>query len=158
MEMMLLNILLLAIFSCCSGLPTYNAGSKQDAITSALDASIDQLNSQSWGRNLLKLSGTGVITIKPLFQDRDRRQSDLFEISLRFTIRETTCNKNTATDPSECEFQEGPYTATPCESKALVSKGKAIVLKAECNLSSSSESESSEEMFKRTLNSRKYKD
>lgn len=52
--------------SLTSGFPTLNA--RQEALSRALDASLDQLNSQSWGRNLLKLSHTGVTKIKPLQQ------------------------------------------------------------------------------------------
>ncbi|XP_056391987.1 secreted phosphoprotein 24 [Hyla sarda] len=156
MKKMLLSIVLLVTLSCCSGLPTYNPRPRQETITSALDASIEELNSQSWGKNLLRLSRTGEIKVKPLLQVRDRKEDgDVFEVLLQFTVRETTCNKNTAIDPSECEFKAGLHMETPCESRVFMSQGKAIVLKAHCNLrmSSSSESHSSEEMFLRTINS-----
>ncbi|XP_075687623.1 secreted phosphoprotein 24 [Rhinoderma darwinii] len=154
MKMMLLNILLMGTFAYCSGLPTYNP--RQETLNSALDASINQLNSQSWGRNLLRLSRTGEIWIKPLLQLRDRKEAgDVFQVFLQFTVRETTCNRNTAINPSECEFQAGPHMETPCESRVSMSRGKAIAVKAHCNqrMSSSSESDSSEEMFLRTVNS-----
>ncbi|KAG8559265.1 hypothetical protein GDO81_017282 [Engystomops pustulosus] len=108
MRMMLLSVLMLMAFSCCSGKPTYNPRSREDIVTTALDATIDQLNSQSWGKNLLRLSRTGEIKIKPLSQVRGRKDAgDVSEVSLQFTVRETTCNKNTAIDLSECEFQAG---------------------------------------------------
>ncbi|XP_071975855.1 secreted phosphoprotein 24 [Engystomops pustulosus] len=151
--MMLLSVLMLMAFSCCSGKPTYNPRSREDIVTTALDATIDQLNSQSWGKNLLRLSRTGEIKIKPLSQVRGRKDAgDVSEVSLQFTVRETTCNKNTAIDLSECEFQAGQQMETPCESRVLISQGKAMVLKAHCNLhmSSSSESHSSEEVSMRS--------
>ncbi|XP_077131047.1 secreted phosphoprotein 24 [Ranitomeya variabilis] len=154
--MMNICILLLVTFSCCSGLPTLNAKPREEIITTALDASIDQLNSQAWRRNILRLSSVGEIRVKPLPQVRDRSETkDVFEVFSQFAVRETICNKNTVIDLSECQFQAGPYMETPCESKVLISQGKAIVLKAHCNLSksSSSESDSSEEMFWRARNS-----
>ncbi|XP_075140930.1 secreted phosphoprotein 24 [Leptodactylus fuscus] len=149
--MKLLHILLVVTFSCCSGLPTFNPKSRQEVITSALEASVDHLNSQSWGRYLLKLSRTGETRVKPLLQARNRKEAgEVYEASLRFTVRETTCNKNTGIDPSECEFQTGPYMQeTLCESEVLISQGNPIVLEAHCKLgmTSSSESHSSEEGY-----------
>ncbi|XP_072274596.1 secreted phosphoprotein 24 [Pyxicephalus adspersus] len=146
MKMILFGILL-GIFPLCSGFPMLDA--RQEALNRALEASLDQLNSQSWGRNLLKLSRTGVTKIKPLLQMSNRRgDEEVFEVTLQFSVRETTCDKDTS-DPSMCEFRDGPYMETPCGSQVLVSSEKALVVKAHCNLqsSSSSESNSSEETF-----------
>ncbi|XP_075037489.1 secreted phosphoprotein 24 [Mixophyes fleayi] len=145
MKMMLLCILL-ATLVCCSGFPTSDP--RQTALISALDASLDQVNSQSLGQNLLRISRTKVMRVKPSLKVRDPKDvGAVFEVTLQFSVRETTCNKNTASDPTECEFQVETYMETPCESKVLVSHGRALVLKARCNLhtSSSSESSSSEE-------------
>ncbi|XP_040213491.1 secreted phosphoprotein 24 [Rana temporaria] len=139
--------ILLGIFPFCLGFPTLNA--RQEALSRALDASLDQLNSQSWGRNLLKLSHTGVTKIKPLQQMRYQRDDEVFEVNLKFSVRETTCDKDTTIDPTKCEFSAEPYMETPCESQVMVSRKKALVVKARCNLytTSSSESHSSEEKF-----------
>ncbi|KAM4023846.1 secreted phosphoprotein 24 [Anomaloglossus baeobatrachus] len=119
-------------------------------------ASINDLNSQAWRINMLRLSRTGEIRVGSFPQVTDRMElEDVFEVISQFTVRETACNKNTAIDPSECPFKAGLSMEKSCESQVLISRGKAIVLKAHCNLSksSSSESDSSEEMFRRIRNS-----
>ncbi|XP_063789310.1 secreted phosphoprotein 24 isoform X2 [Pseudophryne corroboree] len=145
MKMMLLCTLLMTCV-CCSGLPIYDP--RQVALISALDASLDQLNSQSLGRNLLRVSQTRVMTVVPSLQVGDTKDvGAVFEVTLQFSVRETTCSKNTAMNPGECEFRTETYMETPCESQVLVSHGKSLVLKARCNLRNarSSESHRSEE-------------
>ncbi|KAM8933913.1 secreted phosphoprotein 24 [Pelodytes ibericus] len=146
MESILFSILLLH-FLGCSGFPVYDYG--EDNFRTALNASLAQLNDQSRGRNLLRITRSRVIRMTyPRDSDAD------FEMMLGFNVRETICNKNLARDPASCDFKTGHPVEATCRSQVLISDGNIRVLKAYCTLptGSSSESSSSEEMLWRTLN------
>ncbi|XP_053547008.1 secreted phosphoprotein 24 [Bombina bombina] len=140
MTRILLAVLMLMQTLHSSGLPVND--NNESFIRAALNASLAYVNSQSWGTNLLRVTKTYVKRVDYL-RDSDK---DLY-ISLEFGVRETTCNKNAATDPASCDFRMDLYEDWSCKSNALISEGQPRVLSAECHLpsSSSSESDSSEE-------------
>ncbi|XP_053327285.1 secreted phosphoprotein 24 [Spea bombifrons] len=140
MKRFLLTILLLHLLGC-SGFPVNDYD--DDVIRTALNASLAQLNDQSRDVNLLRITRSRV---KRVMYPRD---SDVdFDLILEFSVRETICNKNSARDPSSCDFKIGYYKEASCRSQVLVSDGGPKVLSAYCYMptDSSSESDSSEEI------------
>ncbi|XP_075466090.1 secreted phosphoprotein 24 [Ascaphus truei] len=154
MMRILLSTLLVQIL-CCSGLPVDD--DKEGIMRAALNASLSRVNSQSWGTSLLRVTRSIVKRVNYLGEgDAD------YDISLEFSVRETTCNKNSAQDPMTCAFRLGRYVGltldspsqqqASCRSRVRVSGGQARAVSADCHRPrSSSESSSSEETFQRIL-------
>ncbi|KAG8432561.1 hypothetical protein GDO86_016990, partial [Hymenochirus boettgeri] len=117
-------------------------------ITTALDASLAQVNNEFWGVNLFRVKRSTVKLVNYLTDSKD----DL-DLTLEFGVRETICNKKTFRDPTTCNFKVG-YVAMErsCTSYVQILEGQTRVLSIHCKMPSysSSESSSSEEKFRRT--------
>ncbi|KAG8559266.1 hypothetical protein GDO81_017283 [Engystomops pustulosus] len=130
--MMLLHILLLVAFSCCSGNPLSSPRTREEMVTSSLNVTMDTLNRLSGRRNLLRLFSTGEINITPMIKARN----DAFTITLQFTVKETTCKKK-AIDLSRCAFKAGKETEAPCYAETLILEKNTWNSNVQCNLTSS---------------------
>ncbi|XP_071977578.1 uncharacterized protein [Engystomops pustulosus] len=130
--MMLLHILLLVAFSCCSGNPLSSPRTREEMVTSSLNVTMDTLNRLSGRRNLLRLFSTGEINITPMIKARN----DAFTITLQFTVKETTCKKK-AIDLSRCAFKAGKETEAPCYAETLILETNTWNSNVQCNLTSS---------------------
>uniref|UniRef100_A0A8C9JNV3 Secreted phosphoprotein 24 n=1 Tax=Panthera tigris altaica TaxID=74533 RepID=A0A8C9JNV3_PANTA len=71
---------------------------------------------------------------------------DSLSMDLEFGIRETTCRRESGEDPSTCDFQRGYYMVIVCRSTVQMSAEQVRDVWVRCHWSSSSESNSSEEM------------
>ncbi|NWI86804.1 SPP24 protein, partial [Pitta sordida] len=134
----LIFVLALSVFSC-SAFPAYDYD--LPVTEEALNASIAQINSQSWGRNLYGVVRSHVTGV-------DQWNRDSYRLELQFSIRETVCPKASGRDPSTCHFKTGPFVLTAsCRSVVEVSAEQISNVVVRCRHATiSSESMSSEEM------------
>ncbi|NXQ26108.1 SPP24 protein, partial [Alaudala cheleensis] len=135
----LIFLLTLSVFSC-SGFPAYDYD--LPVTEEALNASIAQINSQSWSRNLYGVVRSRVMGV-------DMWDRDTYRLDLQFSIRETVCTKASGRDPFTCDFKTGPFVPTAsCRSVVEVSRELIANITVRCHRGSfSSESMSSEEMM-----------
>ncbi|NWZ34963.1 SPP24 protein, partial [Brachypodius atriceps] len=134
----LIFLLTLSVFSC-SGFPAYDYD--LPITEEALNASIAQINSQSWSRNLYGVVRSRVMGV-------DMWDGDSYGLDLRFSIRETVCTKASGRDPFTCDFKTGPFVPTAsCRSVVEVSGELIANITVRCRRDTfSSESMSSEEV------------
>ncbi|KAF5919339.1 hypothetical protein HPG69_010739 [Diceros bicornis minor] len=72
---------------------------------------------------------------------------DSLSMDIEFSIRETTCRRDSGEDPATCDFQRGYYVpAAICRSTVRVAAQEVQDVWVRCRWSSSSESSSSEEV------------
>ncbi|KAJ1187816.1 hypothetical protein NDU88_004586 [Pleurodeles waltl] len=141
---MQLFLFLLALHALhCSGLPAWTNDYDASIVEDAINASMIKVNQQSYSRNLFGVVKSSVRTVD--FQD-----DDTFTLVLSLNIQETTCTKASGQDSATCELQRGPFTKVAyCTSWVQVSEEKVQGTNVHCQLEdSSSESSSSEEMFR----------
>ncbi|OXB53929.1 hypothetical protein ASZ78_011685, partial [Callipepla squamata] len=108
----------------------------------ALNASLQRINSQSWGPNLYGVVRSHVRHV-------DMWNSNYYRLELQLSVRETECTKASGRDPFTCDFRAGPYVPTAvCKSVVEVSSEQIVNVIVRCHQSTfSSESMSSEEMM-----------
>ncbi|KAL2775329.1 secreted phosphoprotein 24 precursor, partial [Daubentonia madagascariensis] len=123
----------------CSGFPVYDYD--PFSLREALSASVAKVNSQSLSPYLFRAFRSSLKRVEVL------DETNLI-MSLEFSIRETTCRKDSREDPSTCGFQRSYYVPTAvCRSTVQVSAEQVQDVRARCSWSSMSESDSSEEMI-----------
>ncbi|XP_032211131.1 secreted phosphoprotein 24 isoform X1 [Mustela erminea] len=142
-EKMVMKILILFVlgmnYPSCAGFPVYNYDSS--SLREALRASVAKVNSQSLSPYLFRAFRSSIKRVNVLDEDS-------LNMDLEFGIRETTCRRDSGEDPATCDFQRG-YYASPaiCRSTVRMSAEQVQGVWVRCHWSSSSESNSSEEMF-----------
>lgn len=146
MKMLLFLPLLALLAPHCSGLPAWMNDYDSSLFEEAINASMMKVNRQSYSRSLFGVVKSSVRTVD--FQD-----DDTFTLVLNLNIQETTCAKASGQDPATCEFKKGPYAKVAyCRSWVQVAEEQVQGANVQCQLDdSSSESSSSEEMFRGRL-------
>ncbi|KAF0887004.1 TRPM8 protein, partial [Crocuta crocuta] len=120
------------------GFPVYDYD--PSSLREALGASVAKVNAQSLSPYLFRAFRSSVKRVYVLEQDS-------LNMDLEFGIRETTCRRDSGADPSTCDFQRGYYApAAVCRSTVRMSAEQVHDVWVHCRWSSSSESNSSEEM------------
>nr|XP_005574744.1 PREDICTED: secreted phosphoprotein 24 isoform X1 [Macaca fascicularis]XP_005574745.1 PREDICTED: secreted phosphoprotein 24 isoform X1 [Macaca fascicularis] len=188
--MMMMKILIMFALGTnywsCSGFPVYDYD--PSSLRDALSASVAKVNSQSlssylfraFRSSLKRLSCCQFASIELLSGELLKRapqwrapnnglqlmgevevlDENSLVMNLKFSIRETTCRRDSGEDPATCAFQRDYYVPTAvCRSTVKVSAQQVQGVHARCSWSSStSESYSSEEMiFGDMLGSRKWR-
>lgn len=144
---MVLKILLMCALGMnpwtCAGFPVYDYD--PSSLSEALNASVAKVNAQSLSPYLFRAVRSSIKRVNIL-------EEDSVSMDIEFSIRETTCRRNSGEDPATCDFQRGFYTpAAVCRSTVWVSAEKVQDTWVHCRWSSSSESSSSEEMVFRNI-------
>ncbi|XP_027961163.1 secreted phosphoprotein 24 isoform X1 [Eumetopias jubatus] len=142
-EKMMMKILIVFVlgmnYPSCAGFPVYDYDSS--SLREALRVSVAKVNSQSLSPYLFRAFRSSVKRVNVLDQDS-------LNMDLEFGIRETTCRRDSGEDPATCDFQRGYYMPSAiCRSTVRVSAEQVQDVWVRCHWSSSSESNSSEEMF-----------
>ncbi|XP_046500299.1 secreted phosphoprotein 24 [Equus quagga] len=154
MEMMVTKLLMVFALGMsywsCAGFPVYDYD--PSSLTEALSASVAKVNSRSLSPYLFQAFRSSIKRVNVL--DEDSLSMDIV-----FSIRETTCRRDSGEDPATCDFQRGYYVpAAVCRSTVWVSAQQVQDVWVRCSWSSSSESSSSEEfIFGDTLGSSKWR-
>ncbi|XP_057161736.1 secreted phosphoprotein 24 isoform X2 [Ursus arctos] len=138
MVMTVLTVFVLGVnYLPCAGFPVYDYDSS--SLREALRASVAKVNSQSLSPYLFRAFRSSLKRVNVLDQDS-------LNMDLEFGIRETTCRRDSGEDPASCDFQRGYYVAAVCRSTVRVSAEEVQDVWVRCRWSSSSESNSSEEV------------
>ncbi|XP_030883555.1 secreted phosphoprotein 24 [Leptonychotes weddellii] len=142
-EKMMMKILIVFVlgmnYPSCAGFPVYDYDSS--SLREALRASVAKVNSQSLSPYLFRAFRSSVKRVNVLDQDS-------LNMDLEFGIRETTCRRDSGEDPTTCDFQRVYYMPSAiCRSTVRLSAEQVQDVWVRCRWSSSSESNSSEEMF-----------
>ncbi|XP_021534684.1 secreted phosphoprotein 24 [Neomonachus schauinslandi] len=142
-EKMMMKILIVFVlgmnYLSCAGFPVYDYDSS--SLREALRASVAKVNSQSLSPYLFRAFRSSVKRVNVLDQDS-------LNMDLEFGIRETTCKRDSGEDPATCDFQRVYYMPSAiCRSTVRLSAEQVQDVWVRCRWSSSSESNSSEEMF-----------
>ncbi|EAW71070.1 secreted phosphoprotein 2 [Homo sapiens] len=154
MTMMMKILIMFALgmnYWSCSGFPVYDYD--PSSLRDALSASVVKVNSQSLSPYLFRAFRSSLKRVEVLDENN-------LVMNLEFSIRETTCRKDSGEDPATCAFQRDYYVSTAvCRSTVKVSAQQVQGVHARCSWSSStSESYSSEEMiFGDMLGSHKWR-
>ncbi|XP_004427763.2 PREDICTED: secreted phosphoprotein 24 [Ceratotherium simum simum] len=123
----------------CAGFPVYDYD--QSSLTEALSASVAKVNSRSLSPYLFRAFRSSMKRVNVLDEDS-------LSMDIEFSIRETTCRRDSGEDPATCDFQRGYYVpAAVCRSTVRVAAQQVQDVWVRCRWSSSSESSSSEEMI-----------
>ncbi|KAK1336766.1 hypothetical protein QTO34_002801 [Cnephaeus nilssonii] len=123
----------------CAGFPVYDYNLA--SLRQALAASVADVNARSLSPYLLRAFGSSVKRVNVL----DENNSSL---DIEFSVRETTCRRDSGADPATCDFQSGYYVPiASCRSTVWMSADQVQDVWVLCRWSSSSESDSSEEHF-----------
>ncbi|XP_048200289.1 secreted phosphoprotein 24 [Perognathus longimembris pacificus] len=123
----------------CSGFPVYDYDPA--SLREALRASVAKVNAQSLSPYLLRAFRSSLKRVNVLDEDS-------LIMNLEFSVRETTCLRDSGDDPSACAFQRGYYLPTAsCRSTVQLSAEQVQDVWAHCRWASTSESNSSEEMI-----------
>ncbi|XP_006866876.1 PREDICTED: secreted phosphoprotein 24 [Chrysochloris asiatica] len=123
----------------CSGFPVYDYD--PSSLKEALDASVAKVNSQALSPYLFRAFRSTVKKVSVVDEDN-------LSMDIEFSIRETVCRRDSSEDPSICDFQRGFYVPVAvCRSSVQVSAHQVRDVWVHCRWSSSSESDSSEEMI-----------
>ncbi|XP_077008190.1 secreted phosphoprotein 24 isoform X2 [Tamandua tetradactyla] len=138
--MKILTLLVLAAnYWPCSGFPVYDYDPSSGR--EALGAAVAKVNSQSLSPYLFRAFRSSIKRVNVL-------DEDTLSMDLEFSIRETTCRRDSGEDPSTCDFQRGYFApAAVCRSTVRISAHQVQGVWVRCHFSSSSESDSSEEMI-----------
>lgn len=121
----------------CSGFPVFDYDPA--SLREALRASVAEVNSRSPSSYLFRVFRSSLKRVNVLDEDS-------VIMSLEFSIRETTCLRDSGEDPSACAFQRGYYVqAAACRSTVQMSGQQAQQVWALCRWFDTSESSSSSE-------------
>lgn len=140
---MVLKILLMCALGLnhwtCTGFPVYSYN--QSSVKEALSASVAKVNAQSLSPYLFRAFRSSIKRVNILEEEN-------LSIDIQFSIRETTCRRDSGEDPATCDFQRGYYVpAAVCRSTVWVSADQVEDAWVHCRWFASSESSSSEEMI-----------
>ncbi|KAG9262548.1 secreted phosphoprotein 24 [Astyanax mexicanus] len=132
----LLVVLLLQCLSA-SGLPLFELTSKADG---ALRTALDEINTHYARQRLYRVSKASVKKVVPL-------GLNVYDMILKFGIRETDCLKGSGMDPQGCAYRRGFFASEAgCYIRVRVTDRLTDVVSLKCHQAQSSSSESSEEM------------
>ncbi|XP_029373367.1 secreted phosphoprotein 24 [Echeneis naucrates] len=138
-------ILLLAVLQVlrCSGAPNFNS-ELESMSNKGLDAALAEANSMYAVSRLYRVIQASVTRLIPV-------GLNTVDMMMSFAMKETECAKTSRTDPQTCAFRPGFFVPSlSCSSRVRVTATSAQVLAVRCGRdSSSSSSESSEEIFSR---------
>ncbi|XP_036925133.1 secreted phosphoprotein 24 [Sturnira hondurensis] len=142
MQKMVLEILAMFVLGMsngtCAGFPVYDYD--LPSLRQALNASVADVNSRSLSPYLFRAFRSSVKRVNMLAENS-------LSMDIEFSIRETTCRRGSGEDPTTCDFQRGYYVpAAACRSTVRMSAGQVQDVWVRCRWSSSSESDSSEEL------------
>ncbi|XP_037017330.2 secreted phosphoprotein 24 isoform X2 [Artibeus jamaicensis] len=142
MQKMVLEILAMFVLGMnngpCAGFPVYDYD--LPSLRQALSASVADVNSRSLSPYLFRAFRSSVKRVNMLAENS-------LSMDIEFSIRETTCRRGSGEDPATCDFQRGYYVpAAACRSTVQMSAGQVQDVWVRCRWSSSSESDSSEEL------------
>ncbi|XP_012668966.1 secreted phosphoprotein 24 isoform X2 [Otolemur garnettii] len=127
----------------CSGFPVYDYD--PSTLREALRASVAKVNSQSLSPYLFRPFRSSLKRVEALDENN-------LVMSLEFSVRETTCRKDSGEDPSTCAFQRSySVPSAVCRSSVQVSMEQVQSVRARCSWASVSDSYSSEEMIFGTM-------
>ncbi|XP_072816763.1 secreted phosphoprotein 24 [Vicugna pacos] len=136
---MLIVLVLGTNYWSCAGFPVYDYD--PSSLREAVRASLAKVNSQSLSPYLFRAFRSSIKRVNVLDEDS-------LSMDIEFGIRETTCRRDSGDDPAACDFQRGYYVPVAvCRSTVRVSAEQVQDAWVRCHWSSSSESNSSEEMF-----------
>uniref|UniRef100_A0A4X1TD91 Secreted phosphoprotein 24 n=1 Tax=Sus scrofa TaxID=9823 RepID=A0A4X1TD91_PIG len=126
-------------FWSCAGFPVYDYD--PSSLREAVGASVAKVNSQSLSPYLFRAFRSSLKRVNVLGEDS-------LSMDIEFGIRETTCKRDSGEDPATCDFQRGYFTPSAiCRSTVQISAEKVQDVWVRCRWSSSSESNSSEEVW-----------
>ncbi|XP_045053889.2 secreted phosphoprotein 24 isoform X2 [Desmodus rotundus] len=154
MQKAVLEILVMLVFGMnsgpCAGFPVYDYD--LPSLRQALSASVADVNSRSLSPYLFRAFRSTIKRVNMLDENS-------LSMDIEFSIRETTCRRGSGEDPATCDFQRGYYVpAAACRSTVRMSAGQVQDVWVRCRWSSSSESDSSEEMgFRYILGSSRWR-
>ncbi|KAM5325514.1 secreted phosphoprotein 24 isoform 2-T4 [Glossophaga mutica] len=154
MQKMVLEILALFVLGMnsgpCAGFPVYDYD--LPSLRQALSASVADVNARSLSPHLFRAFRSSVKRVNMLDENS-------LSMDIEFSIRETTCRRGSGEDPATCDFQRGYYVpAAACRSRVRMAAGQVQDVWVRCRWSSSSESDSSEEMgFRYILGSSRWR-
>ncbi|XP_073318253.1 secreted phosphoprotein 24 [Pagrus major] len=138
-------VILLALLQTlgCSGVPLYNSELESMA-NRGLGAALAQVNSVYAVSHLYRVTRGSVSRVVPM-------GLNTVDLLMTFGIKETDCLKASTSDPQTCAFKPGFFVPTfSCVSRVRMLDTSAQVVSLRCGRdSSSSSSESSEEIFSR---------
>ncbi|KAF6116340.1 secreted phosphoprotein 2 [Phyllostomus discolor] len=134
----ILAVFVLGMNRPCAAVPVYDYD--LPSLRQALSASVADVNSRSVSPFLFRAFRGSVKRVNMLDEDS-------LSMDIEFSVRETTCRRGSGEDPATCDFQRGHYVpAAACRSTVRMSAGQVQDVWVRCRWSSSSESDSSEEM------------
>nr|KAF6354007.1 secreted phosphoprotein 2 [Pipistrellus kuhlii] len=147
--LLVMTVLGMSIWSC-AGFPVYDYDLA--SLRQALDASVAEVNARSLSPYLFRAFRSSIKRVNVLGENNS-------SLDIQFSVRETTCRKDSGADPATCDFQPGYYVpAASCRSTVWMSAEQVQDVWVFCSWSSSSESDSSEEkIFRGILGSSKWR-
>ncbi|KAM8789604.1 secreted phosphoprotein 24 [Rhynchonycteris naso] len=127
----------------CAGFPVYDYD--LSSLRAALGASVADVNARSLSPYLFRAFWSSIRRVNVL-------GADSVSMDIEFSIRETTCRRDSGDDPATCDFQRGYFVpAATCRSTVRMSGEQVQDVWVRCRWASSSESDSSEEMLFRDI-------
>lgn len=137
MRCCVLLVLLLVQCLSASGLPLFELTSKADG---ALRTALDEINTRYARQRLYRVSKASVKRVVPLGMN-------VYDMILKFGIRETDCLKGSGVDPQGCAYRRGFFASEAgCYIRVRVTDRLTSVVSLKCHQAQSSSSESSEEV------------
>ncbi|EPQ11128.1 Secreted phosphoprotein 24 [Myotis brandtii] len=122
----------------CTGFPVYDYDLA--SLRQALGASVAEVNARSLSPYLFRAFRSSIKRVNILGENSS-------SLDIEFSVRETTCRRDSGEDPATCDFQSGYYVpAASCRSTVQMSAEQVQDVWVLCHWSSSSESDSSEEI------------
>ncbi|XP_004390091.1 secreted phosphoprotein 24 [Trichechus manatus latirostris] len=123
----------------CSGFPVYDYD--PSSLKEALSASVAKVNSQALSPYLFRAFRSSIKRVNVVDEDS-------LNMDLEFSIRETVCRRDSGENPTTCDFQRGYFVpVVVCRSSVKLSAQQVRDVWVQCHWSSSSESNSREEMI-----------
>ncbi|KAM9248681.1 secreted phosphoprotein 24 isoform 1-T4 [Dugong dugon] len=123
----------------CSGFPVYDYD--PSSLKEALSASMAKVNSQALSPYLFRAFRNSVKRVSVV-------DEDTLNMDLEFGIQETVCRRDSGENPATCDFKRDYFvTVFVCRSSVKLSAQQVRDVWVQCHRSSSSESNSGEEIF-----------
>ncbi|XP_017567602.1 secreted phosphoprotein 24 [Pygocentrus nattereri] len=132
------TVLVLLLLQClaASGLPLFELSTKADG---ALRMALDEINTRYARHHLYRVSKASVKKVVPLGRN-------VYDMILKFSIRETDCLKSSGLDGQGCAYRWSFLASDAgCYVRARVTDRLTDIVSLKCNQAQSSSSESSEE-------------
>uniref|UniRef100_A0A0E9XSG9 Secreted phosphoprotein 24 n=2 Tax=Anguilla anguilla TaxID=7936 RepID=A0A0E9XSG9_ANGAN len=123
---------------CCSGRPRLNFDLAPVA-EKAVRMALARVNDQSASANLYGITQSSVQKVIPFGMN-------IYDLKLKFGIKETVCPKASESDPEKCQFKQGFFVPTAsCSSRVRVNSELSELVSLTCSRAGSSSSSSSSE-------------